>query len=94
MVGDGGEYAAFRTVVLDARRGGTPVHASFTVSYGNENLDPLTVMGTTVDVELLLRTVSESSEAVAGEWSVQASVVGSPLATLSVDSPTTAPSSW
>ncbi|MBH35106.1 MAG: hypothetical protein CMB74_06650 [Euryarchaeota archaeon] len=92
MVGDGGEYAAFRTVVLDARRGGTPVPASFTVSYGNENLDPLTVMGTTVDVELLLRTVSESSEAVAGEWSVQASVAGSPLATLSVDSPATAPS--
>ena len=91
MVGDGGEYAAFRTVVLDARRGGTPVHASFTVNYGNENLDSLMVMGTTVDVELLLRTVTESSEAVAGEWSVQADVVGSPLASLTVDSPATAP---
>ena len=91
MVGEGGEYAAFRTVVLDARRGGTPIHASFTVSYGNENLDPLAVMGTTVDVELLLRTVTESSEAVAGEWSVQANVVGSPLASLTVDNPATAP---
>ena len=91
MVGDGGEYAAFRTVVLDARRGGTPVHASFTVNYGNENLDSLMVMGTTVDVELLLRTVTESSEAVAGKWSVQADVVGSPLASLTVDSPATAP---
>ena len=92
MVGEAGEYASYRTVVLDARRGGTPVHASFTVNYGNENLDPLTVVGTTVDVELLLRTLTESSESVAGEWSVQATVVGSPTASLTVDSPATAPS--
>ena len=92
MVGEAGEYASYRTVVLDARRGGTPVHASFTVNYGNENLDPLTVVGTTVDVELLLRTLTENSESVAGEWSVQATVVGSPTASLTVDSPATAPS--
>ena len=92
MVGEAGEYASYRTVVLDARRGGTPVHASFTVNYGNENLDPFTVVGTTVDVELLLRTLTESSESVAGEWSVQATVVGSPTASLTVDSPATAPS--
>ena len=92
MVGEAGEYASYRTVVLDARRGGTPVHASFTVNYGNENLDPFTVVGTTVDVELLLRTLTESSESVAGEWSIQATVVGSPTASLTVDSPATAPS--
>ena len=62
MVGEQGEYAAFRTVVLDARRGGVPVPASFTVSYGNENLESLTVAGTTVDVELLLRTLTEAAK--------------------------------
>ena len=92
MVGEQGEYAAFRTVVLDARRGGVPVPASFTVSYGNENLDSLTVTGTTVDVELLLRTLTESSENVAGEWLVEATVEGSPMASLTVDSPASSPS--
>ena len=36
--------------------------------------------------------MTESSESVAGEWSVQATVVGSPTASLTVDSPATAPS--
>ena len=91
-VGESGEYSAHRTVVLDARRGGAPVPASFTVAYGNELLAPFTVEGTTVDVELLLRTVTQTSEAVANRWTVQAQVSGSPPGELVVDSPATSPS--
>ena len=91
-VGESGEYAAYRTVVLDARRGGLPVPASFTVAYGNELLAPFTVEGTTVDVELLLRTVNEAGEAVANQWTVEAVASGSPAANLVVDSPAVAPS--
>ena len=32
-VGEGGEYSAFKTVTLDARRNGLPVPALFDVSY-------------------------------------------------------------
>lgn len=91
-VGESGDYSAYRTVVLDARRGGAPVPASFTVSYGNELLAPFTVEGTTVDVELLLRTITETSEAVANRWTVNALVSGSPLGELVVDSPAASPS--
>ena len=93
-MGESGEYAAYRTVVLDARRGGLPVPASFTVAYGNELLAPFTVEGTTVDVELLLRTVNEAGEAVANQWTVEAVASGSPAANLVVDSPAIALRSW
>ncbi len=88
-VGEGGEYSAFKTVTLDARRNGLPVPALFDVSYGDDLLSPFSVEGTTVDVELLLRTVIEDSEGVANQWAVQATVTGSPVAQLVVDSPTT-----
>ena len=91
-VGDSGEYSAYKTVALDARRGGVPVQATFLVSYGDDQLDAFSVVGTTVDVELLLRTITESTEAVADRWDIEASVPGSPVAMLTVDSPATAPS--
>lgn len=86
-VGESGEFSAYRTMTLDAQRGGVPVAAFFSVGYGNELLEPMSVQGTTVDVELLLRTITASGEAVASEWVVQAEVAGSPLAELTVDSP-------
>ena len=91
-VGESGEFSAYRTMTLDAQRGGVPVAASFTVGYGNELLEPLSVQGTTVDVELLLRTITASGEAVASQWVVQAAVTGSPIAELTVDSPASSPS--
>lgn len=91
-VGEEGTFSAYRTMALDAQRAGVPVAALFSVSYGNELLEPFSVQGTTVDVELLLRTISAAQEAVASQWVVQADVVGSPLAELTVDSPATAPS--
>ena len=91
-VADSGEFSAYRTMTLDAQRGGVPVAASFSVSYGNDLLEPMSVQGTTVDVELLLRTITASGEAVASQWVVQATVTGSPLAELTVDSPASSPS--
>ena len=89
---EGGEFSAYRTVALDAQRAGLPVAATFTVSYGSELLNPFTVQGTTVDVELLLRTMTASQEAVASQWVVEAVVPGSPVAELTVASPATSPS--
>jgi hypothetical protein len=91
-VSEGGEFSAYRTMVLDAQRAGSPVSAMFTVTYGNELLNPFGIQGTTVDVELLLRTITETEESVASEWVVQAEVSGSPLAELTVDSPAASPS--
>ena len=91
-VGEAGEYSAYRTVTLDARRSGLPVSAMFSVSYGDDLLSPFSLEGTTVDVELLLRTITENSEGVANQWTVQATVAGSPVAELVVDTPTTSPS--
>ena len=91
-VGEGGEFSAYRTMVLDAQRAGVPVSALFTVSYGNELLEPLTIDGTTVDVELLLRTITATQESAASQWAVKAVVAGSPPAELNVDSPATSPS--
>ena len=91
-VGEAGEYSAYRTVTLDAQRNGLPVPAMFAVSYGDDLLPPFSVEGTTVDVALLLRTITENSEGVANQWAVQATVAGSPVAELVVDSPTTSPS--
>ncbi len=88
---DGGEYSAYRTVSLDARRGGVPVEANFHVHYDDSMLASIAATGTTVDVELLLRRVVEDGELVIGEWLVEASVVGSPLATLTVENPASAP---
>ena len=62
------------------------------MSYGDDQLDAFSVVGTTVDVELLLRTITESTEAVAERWDIEASVHGSPVAMLTVDSPATTPS--
>ena len=76
-VGDSGEFSAYRTMTLDAQRGGVPVAATFSVGYGNDLLEPMSVQGTTVDVELLLRTITTSGEAVASQWVVQAAVTGS-----------------
>ena len=70
----------------------SPVDATFSVGYGNDLLEPMSVQGTTVDVELLLRTITTSGEAVASQWVVQAAVTGSPLAELTVDSPASSPS--
>ena len=90
-VGESGEYSAYKTVALDARRGGVPVEATFLVRYGDDLLDPFTVQGTTVDVELLLRTITETTEGVADRWDIEATVTGSPVAVLTVDSPAAAP---
>ena len=91
-VSEGGEFSAYRTMVLDAQRAGVPVSATFTVGYGNELLESFSIQGTTVDVELLLRTITETEESVASEWVVQAAVSGSPLAERTVESPVAAPS--
>ena len=91
-VGEDGTFSSYRTMVLDAQRAGSPVPALFSVSYGNELLEPFIIQGTTVDVELLLRTITETQESVASQWVVEAEVTGSPLAELIVESPSTSPS--
>ena len=88
---NGAHFLLYRTVALEARREGAPTNALFTVSYSDVSLPPHVVEGTTVDVELLLRTVSETDDVVLASWSVVAEVSGSPTATLEVASPTTAP---
>ena len=88
---DDATLVLYRTVALEARRDGAPVSAMFTVTYSDETVDPVTAAGTTVDVELLLRTVSENLDAVMGQWTVVAVVEGSPQAMVEITSPTVAP---
>jgi len=90
--GDGGSFSLYRTITLDAQRAGLPVSASFTVTYSEASLASLEVTGTTLDVELLLRTVSTEGDSVMASWTVQAEASGSPPASLTVDAPTSAPS--
>jgi hypothetical protein len=90
--GDGGSFSLYRTITLDAQRAGLPVSASFTVTYSDASLASLEATGTTLDVELLLRTVSTEGDSVMASWTVQAEAIGSPLASLTVDAPTSAPS--
>ena len=80
-------YVAYRTITLDAQRQGVPVSALFTVVYEGTSLSELTVTGTTVDVELLLRTVTSSDDIIVEGWNITADVVGSPSAKLTVQNP-------
>ena len=86
----GATFALFRTVALEAQRDGAPVHAQFTVTYSDSAIDALVVSGTTVDVELLLRTVTEDSDSVMASWTVEAVASGSPSAERLVSTPATA----
>jgi hypothetical protein len=88
---EGATFALYRTVVLEAQRNGAPVTAQFTVTYSDESLEPLVVSGVTVDVELLLRTVTENSDSVMATWTIEAVATGSPSAELLVSPPATAP---
>ena len=88
---DGATFSLYRTMTLDARREGSPVAATFTVEFGDGSADTVTVSGTTVDVELLLRTVTAQSDTVMPSWTVGAQVVNSPPASVTLSSPTTAP---
>ena len=81
----------YKTVALEARRDGSPVSAMFTVMYSDEAVESVIVIGTTVDVELQLRTVREDVDAVMERWTVVAMVEGSPQATVNITSPTSAP---
>ena len=83
-------FSLFKTMTLDAQRDGTPVHAVFTVTYGDATSTTLTVEGTTVDVPLLLRSVSSSSDSTMASWTVQAEASNSPPSTVSIDSPASA----
>ncbi len=84
---NGGELRTLRTAVLDARRGGVPVEADFTVAYSDQSEAPLQVAGTTVDVTLLLEHATEQSTITMANWTVTAQVSGSPSATVVVESP-------
>ena len=88
---EGATFALYRTVALEAQRNGAPVAAQFTVTYSDDSLDPLVVSGVTVDVELLLRTVTENSDNVMATWTIEAVATGSPSAELLVSPPATAP---
>lgn len=92
VAGDDATFFAYRTVTLDAQRQNLPVYADFTVAYEGTSLSDLSVMGTTVDVELLLRTVTSASDTGVGAWNITAHVEGSPTARLLVESPTTSAS--
>lgn len=87
----GATFALYKTVALEAQRNGLPIAAQFTVTYSDTSLDPLVVSGVTVDVELLLRTVTENSDSVMASWTLEAVAAGSPAAELLVSPPATAP---
>ena len=87
---DGATFSLYRTMTLDAKRSGAPVHALFTVTYADASVPAVTVEGTTLDVPLLLRSVSTSSDMTMASWTVRAEAANSPAATLEISSPTSA----
>ena len=88
---EGGAFFLYRTMTLDAQREANPAAAEFTVVFSDASVESLSVSGTTVEVPLLLRTVTAQVDTVMLSWTVHAQVANSPLASVTLSSPTTAP---
>lgn len=73
-----------RTLVLDAQLNAVPQAATFTLSFPNSSLADITVTGTTVDVEVPLRTISTSSDVGIGEVSITAQSAGAPPSVVTI----------
>ncbi len=89
-VTEGGSFHAYRTFVLDAQRSGTPLNADFTVQFPNSTLPDMTLSGTTVDAEILVQMVTDSSDTTASSAEITALAPGSPAASILVESLSTA----
>ena len=87
---EGATFTAYRTFVLDARQSGQPVEASFNLDFGSSMMNDMQLTGTTVDVELPYRTVTDSGETMVTSVSITASKAGSPATTLTLTSPASA----
>ena len=85
-------FLLFRTIALEARRGGAVVSAQFAITYGNGEQADVVVSGSTVDVELLVRKVIGQVDTEVDGWMIEALVSGSPSATLEINEPLTAAS--
>ena len=89
-VSEGGSFNAYRTFVLDAQRNGVPVYAEFTVQFPNSTLPEMNLMGTTIDAEIIVQMITESSDSTASAAEFTATSQGSPSASISVESLATA----
>jgi len=87
---EGASFTAYRTFVLDARQNSQPVEASFTLDFEASTMNAMQVSGTTVDVELPYRTVTDSGETMVASVTITASRAGSPSTTLTLTSPASA----
>ena len=87
---EGSTFTAYRTFVFDARQSGQPVEASFIVDFESSEMNDMQFSGTTVDVELPYRTVTDSGETMATSLLITASMAGSPSTTLTLTSPASA----
>jgi len=89
-VSEGGSFNAYRTFVLDAQRNGIPLNAEFTVQFPNSSLPEMHLMGTTIDAEIIVRMITDSSDSTATAASFTATSAGSPSASIFVESLATA----
>ena len=89
-VTEGGSFHAYRTFVLDAQRSGTPLPADFVVQFPDSNLPEMFLSGTTIDAEILVQIVTDSSDSSATSAEFTATAVGSPPASILVESLPTA----
>lgn len=87
---EGGSFNAYRTFVLDAQRSGTPVNAEFSVQFPNSSLPEMHLMGTTIDAEILVQMITDSSDSTASAAQFTATSPGSPSASVLVESLATA----
>ncbi|MAJ01992.1 MAG: hypothetical protein CMA10_06285 [Euryarchaeota archaeon] len=87
---EGGSFHAYRTFILDAQRSGTPLNADFTVQFPNSSLPDMSLSGTTIDAEILVQMVTDSSDTSASSAQITAAATGSPPASVVVESLSTA----
>jgi hypothetical protein len=83
-------FSLYRTMTLDAQRDGTPLRALYTVTYGDAAVPSFSVEGATVDVPLLLRSVSPTTDTTMPSWTVKAEAANSPANTVELTAPASA----
>ena len=89
-VSEGGSFNAYRTFILDAQRNGVPLNAEFTVQFPNSSLPEMHLMGTTIDAEIVVQMMTDSSDSTASSAEFTATSLGSPSASIIVESLATA----